>query len=243
VLNNLGLIAYFAGRWNDALELYGAAVAAWDQAGDTRSVSLASFNIGEILSAQGRLDEAEPLLREALRSCRAAGAITDIADSLMETALLDARRGDFAGAFAQLEEARALHEQTGNQAATVLIDARVAEALELGGEYDRAAELATRALGRAASDERNALVLPVLSRVLGQAHLVAGRRDAARAALELAIAEANRVEHRYEEALALAAISRLGDASRETYSRRDTLFEQLGIVALPAGWSAAEEDG
>ena len=243
VLNNLGLIAYFAGRWNDALELYGAAVAAWEQAGDTRSVSLASFNIGEILSAQGRLDEAEPLLREALRSCRAAGAVTDIADSLMETALLDARRGDFAGAFAQLEEARGLHEQTGNQSATVLIDARVAEALELGGEYDRAAELATRALARAAGDEGNALVLPVLSRVLGQAHLVAGRREAARSALELAITEANRVEHRYEEALALAAITRLGDASRETCSRRDGLFEQLGIVALPAGWSVAEEDG
>ena len=136
-----------------------------------------------------------------------------------------------------------MHERTGNQSATVLIDARVAEALELGGEYDRAAELATRALARAAGDEGNALVLPVLSRVLGQAHLVAGRRDAARAALELAITEANRVEHRYEEALALAAITRLGDASRETCSRRDGLFEQLGIVALPAGWSVAEEDG
>ena len=94
VLNNLGTIAYFAGRWDEALDLYGRALGAWDQAGDTRSVSMASFNIGEILSAQGRLDEAEPLLREAERSSRAAGGATDIAESIMETALLDARRGD-----------------------------------------------------------------------------------------------------------------------------------------------------
>ena len=89
VLNNLGLIAYFAGRWNEALDYYRQAVAAWDQAGDTRSVSMASFNIGEILSAQGRLDEAEPLLREAERASRAAGGMTDLAESVMETALLE----------------------------------------------------------------------------------------------------------------------------------------------------------
>ena len=216
VLNNLGTIAYFAGRWNEALDLYRQALAAWDQAGDTRSVSMASFNIGEILSAQGRLDEAEPLLREAERSSRAAGGATDIAESLMETALLEARRGNLERSLVQLEEARrAARVQSGNESATLLIDARIAEALELGGEYDRAAELAARTLERAADDEASALVLPVLNRVLGQAYLVAGRVDAAREALELAIAEANRVEHRYEEALALAALNRLGDAPSE----------------------------
>ena len=89
----------------------------------------------------------------------------------------------------------------------------------------------------AAGDEASALVLPVLHRVLGHAHLLAGRLDAAREALELAIAEANRVEHRYEEALALDALSRVAGASDEVAQRRDSLFEQLGIVALPAGWA------
>jgi class 3 adenylate cyclase/tetratricopeptide (TPR) repeat protein len=240
VLNNLGAIAYFAGRWNEALERYREAVEAWERAGDTRSVSLASFNIGEILSAQGRLDEAEPLLREAVRSLRAAGAVADIADSVLETAMLDARRGNLERAFAQLEEARALHEKTGNASATLLIDARVAEALELGGDYDRAAELAASTLARASGDEAGALVLPVLNRVLGQAHLVAGRLDEARDALERAIADASRVQHRYEEALALAALSRLGDDSSEAAMRRDALFEQLGIVALPAAPPAGD---
>ena len=182
---------------------------------------MASFNIGEILSAQGRLDEAEPLLREAERSSRAAGGAADIAESMMETALLDARRGNVERALAQLEEARRLHESSGNRSATLLVDARVAEALELGGDYDRAAEIAARTLERAADDEDSALVRPVLNRVLGQAHLLAGRLEAAREALELAIAEANSVEHRYEEALALAALSGLADAPSEAAARRD----------------------
>ncbi len=195
---------------------------------------MATFNIGEILSAQGRLDEAEPLLREAERSSRATGGAADIAESMMETALLDARRGNIERALAQLEEARRLHESSGNRSATLLVDARVAEALELGGDHDRAVEIAAQALARAADDESSALVRPVLNRVLGQAHLLAGRLDDARAALELAIAEASRFEHRYEEALALAALSDLADAPSEAAARRDSLFAQLGIVALPA---------
>ena len=237
VLNNLGMTAYWAGRWNEALDLYRRALAAWEQAGDTRSVSTATFNIGEILSAQGRLDEAEPLLREAERSSRATGGAADIAESMMETALLDARRGNVERALAKLEEARRLHESSGNRSATLLVDARVAEALELGGDYDRAAEIAARTLARAVDDENSALVRPVLNRVLGQAHLLAGRLDSAREALELAVAEANRVGHRYEEALALAALDGLGDAPRDVAARRDSLFEQLGIVALPVAWS------
>ena len=74
VLNNLGLAAYYAGRWDDAVALYRQALEAWDRAGDTQSVSMAAFNIGEILSAQGHLDEAEPLLRDAERASRAGGS-------------------------------------------------------------------------------------------------------------------------------------------------------------------------
>ncbi len=238
MLNNLGTTAYFEGRWNEALDLYRQALAAWERAGDTRSVSMAAFNIGEILSAQGRLDEAEPLLRDAERASRAAGGSTDIAESMMETALLDARRGNVERALAALAEARRLLEESGDRSSALLADARAAEALGLSGEFDRATELAARTLERAAGDDANALVRPVLHRVLGHAHLRAGRTEAAREALELAIAEANRVEHRYEEALALAALSGVADAPGDAARRRDILFAQLGIVALPAGWSA-----
>ena len=82
---------------------------------------------------------------------------------------------------------------------------------------------------------------PVLNRACsGRRSCSRARSDAAREAqaLELAIEEANRVEHRYEEALALAALDGLGDAPGTAAQRRDALFQQLGIVALPAAWSA-----
>ncbi len=93
-------------------------------------------------------------------------------------------------------------------------------------------------------EEGSALVRPVLNRVLGQAHLLAGRPDAAREALELAVADASRFEHRYEEALALDALSRLdGPPSEEAALARDRLFDQLGIVALPAGFTTPSASG
>jgi class 3 adenylate cyclase/tetratricopeptide (TPR) repeat protein len=239
VLNNLGARAYFAGNWDEALELYRQALEAWDRAGDTRSVSMASFNIGEILSAQGKLDDAEPLLRQAERASRAAGGATDIAESILETALLDARKGDGDRALARLDEAQELLEESSGGSLRLLLAARVAEALELGGDPDRAARHATAALERASVEEGSALVLPTLHRVLGQAYLSAGRLRAAEEELELAIVEANRVEHRYEEALALDALARLHAVSggpSDAAPRRDALFAQLGIVALPARW-------
>jgi ATP/maltotriose-dependent transcriptional regulator MalT len=155
----------------------------------------------------------------------------------METALLDARRGNSERACARLQEARRLFDQSGNGSMALLVDARTAEALGMGGEHGRATELATRALERAVDEEASALVLPVLNRVLGEAYLLAGRTDAARAALERAVDEANRVEHRYEEALALDALVRVNGsdgATDEVGARRDDLFRRLGIVAVPA---------
>ena len=154
VLNNLGLLAYYSGRWNEALDFYRRAREAWEQAGDTRSVSMASFNVGEILSAQGRLDEAEPLLREAERASRASGGATDVAESLVETAMLDARRRRLAPALAQLDEARRAFEAAEDANALVLIDARTAEALVLGGNLDRAAQIAADALGQVETRRR-----------------------------------------------------------------------------------------
>ena len=237
VLNNLGSSAYFAGRWNEAVDLYRQALAAWDQAGDTRSVSMASFNVGEILSAQGRLDEAEPLLREAERASRAAGGAADIAESMMETALLDARRGNVERALAQLEEARALLEEHRQPLGDPASGRARAEALQLGGDFDRAAELAARTLARASGDEGSSLVLPVLNRVLGQAHCwPAGprpraRRSSSRSPRPTASSTATRRRSRSPPS------RRSAMTPREAVGRRDALFEQLGIVSVPAGWA------
>ncbi len=235
VLNNLGLLSYYSGSWNEALDYYRRAREAWEQAGDTRSVSMASFNVGEILSAQGRLDEAEPLLREAERASRASGGATDIAESIVETALLDARRGRIDSALQQLAQARRAFEEAGDAQAVLLVDARTAEALALGGELEKAAKLAAEALARSQRDDGAALTRPVLLRVLGQAQLAAGEESSARVVLEQALDEARGVRFRYEEALTLDALARLGAPDLAgLVAIRDGLFKQLGIVSMPS---------
>ena len=73
-LNNLGAAAYFEGRWDVAVTFYERSKDASLRSGNAVQAALGSMNIGEILVNQGRLDEAEPLLREARRVLRASGS-------------------------------------------------------------------------------------------------------------------------------------------------------------------------
>ena len=57
--------------WDEALDLYQRARDLFERTGDTGNASLAKYNIAEILDDQGRLDEAEPLLRDVIRVWRA----------------------------------------------------------------------------------------------------------------------------------------------------------------------------
>ena len=67
VLNNLGGLAYWDGRWDDAIALYRQAGEASERAGRPTDVAYTDCNVGEILSDQGRLDEAEAHLTRARR--------------------------------------------------------------------------------------------------------------------------------------------------------------------------------
>ena len=210
-----GMIAYFAGRWNEALELYreGARGLGSGRRHAQRVDGELQHRRDPLGSGQARRGRAAAARGRAIEP-GGRRRVTDIAESMMETALLDARRGQRRAARSRSSRRRdGLLEQTGNESATLLIDARVAEALELGGEYDRAAELAARTLARAAGDEGSALVLPVLHRVLGQAHLSPGgatrraRRSSSRSPRRTASSTATRRRSRSPRS------RRLGDAS------------------------------
>ena len=58
------------GRWDEAVELYREGADAGSRAGDVDFGAFADCNVGELLSDQGRLEEAEPLLRRALQVWR-----------------------------------------------------------------------------------------------------------------------------------------------------------------------------
>lgn len=236
LLNNLGILAYYDGGWDEALASYREAREAWEQAGDRWAASFAASNIAEVLSSQGRLDEAAPLLRDVLRVSQAAGTRSRVATALAELGKLEARRGEIAGALARLRDARAIFAELGEEAAALDVDARIAEALVLGGDAERAGALARRALGRAEDADAGPLSAPVLLRVLGLAHLLAGRLEPGREALRRSVAAAEAIRSNYDVAVALDALAhaeRLAGADGAAAARRDALFERLGIVSTP----------
>jgi class 3 adenylate cyclase/tetratricopeptide (TPR) repeat protein len=236
VLNNRGILAYYAGDWDEALAWYRQAQEAWEQAGDRWAASYAMSNIGEVLSCQGHLDEAEPMLRDVLRVSQAAGTPSSIATALAELGKLEARRGAIPTALDRLHEARAIFDQIGEDSATFDVDARIAEALVLGGDAEKGRSHAETTLRRAGVEDAGSLARPILLRSLGLAHLVAGRIEAGCDALWSSVAAADEVGSNYDVAVALDALAhaeRATSARDDVVARRDELFARLGIVSTP----------
>jgi class 3 adenylate cyclase/tetratricopeptide (TPR) repeat protein len=235
VWNNLGLVAYYRGAWDDAIACYARAKETWERTGDRASIVFADYNMGEILAGQGRLAEAEPLLRSALRAARGAHNDADAADAMLELGKLEARRENLDAALELLRASRDAYAAVGDTGATVEVDARIAEALLLAGDAQGALEAAQRALEPARA-EAGTMTLPVVLRVLGRAHSLVGRRDDARRLVAEALAAAEKAGHAFETALALDCIDSLGEeggSNATVRRRRDELVAQLGIIELP----------
>jgi len=73
VLNNLGIEAYYEGRWDEARDLYERSRKLRERIGDVINVATTTNNIGEIESDQGRYADAEQRFKEAVRIADAAG--------------------------------------------------------------------------------------------------------------------------------------------------------------------------
>jgi class 3 adenylate cyclase/tetratricopeptide (TPR) repeat protein len=73
VANNLGGLAYFEGRWADALDYYEMSRSGAERLGNVGVAGFAAMNIGEVLVNQRRLDEAESVLKNAIRVLRSIG--------------------------------------------------------------------------------------------------------------------------------------------------------------------------
>jgi class 3 adenylate cyclase/tetratricopeptide (TPR) repeat protein len=237
ILNNLGAIAYYQARWNEAVGFYERAQQVWERSGDRWSASFAIVNRAEVLLDQGRLDEAEPLIRESLRIARASRAGSQIAETARHAGVLLARLGRFDEARRLLDEARDEFERAGESSEVLVTDARLGELLVLEGSSAAALDLAERTLAHLPAFEGIFPLGPTIHRVRGLALLQLGRFDQARAACNESLEGARSAGADYEVALALdalAALARLEGESVETIEReRDAIFSRLGVVATP----------
>lgn len=232
--NQLGIRAYYAGDWTEALACYERAREASVRAGDEWMAAIAAGNIAEILSDQGRLDEAEPLLRDALALWRASGAESSIAFARSYLGRIAARAGRHDDALTLYTQARQGFAADGEHAEVVETDARIAECLVFRGDAQRALVATDLALARADAVDATAS-LPLLHRSRGLALVQSGDRDSGYAALQesLRIARARGAEH--EAAWTLdALLSTFPDLDEQTRlaDERDTLLRRLGIIAV-----------
>jgi predicted ATPase/class 3 adenylate cyclase len=231
-LNNLGIDAYYEGRWDEALNYYERSRRARERIGDVVGAATIANNIAEIYSDQGHIAEAEQLLREVRQTCEAAG-------SLLMSAVATANLGRAAArAGGRADEARellgtALNTLREIQAASFVheTEVRLAEAAVLAGDHDAALKVA----GDAAELSDGTLtpsVQALLHRVRAFAHLQAGRVTEAEWELERSLAIARACDALYEIALSLQAYARLRrDASLAAEAR--ALLDALHVVATP----------
>ncbi len=73
VTNNLGILAYYDGRWDDTLHYYRRALESLRRIGNLAEAAYVQTNIGEVLVNRGHLDEAESYLRDGVRTLRSSG--------------------------------------------------------------------------------------------------------------------------------------------------------------------------
>jgi class 3 adenylate cyclase/tetratricopeptide (TPR) repeat protein len=236
VLNQLGIRAYFEGRWDEAVDYYRESKLACDRAGDQFTGAVEMGNMAEVLSDQGRLIEAEPLLRDALRVWRAAQAPSFVAFGKSQLGRLAARSGRFDEALELLRSARDDYVRDGEHAEILETDARIAECLVLQGAFADARAAADDALVRASSHSAVLSQIPLLQRVRGLALANLGDVEAAVGALEASLSGAHERRARHEEAWTLHALVTLRrtidlDSVDDTVEQRQAaLFQQLGIV-------------
>ena len=238
-LNALGIRAYFAGRWDDAVELYGQSQLACERAGDAFTAAVESANRAEVLSDQGHLALAEPLLRDALRVWRASSAPSFIAFGHSQLGRLAARAGRYDEALRLLAEARETYVADGEQAEIVETDARVAECLLLAGRPGDALEAVDRVLAAVPPARQEELgQLALLRRVRALALAAQGRTDDGIAGLEESVATARTRGATYELALGLRALldlhASVGAPTPDGVAEEQAaLFAGLGIVDEP----------
>ncbi len=227
VLNNLGMFAYFDGRWDDAIALYRRARICGERSGRPADVAFVDCNVGEILSDQGQLDAAEEHLQRARRvwsGTREAQAVAFV-DVLLGR--LAVRRGDLDRGLPMIESSMNALRRFSMHAYADFAEALIAEAEAFAGNPARALEIARAGMD---SGDRNR---PLLQRAAGVALARLGRPEAAREELAAALGSARERGAEYDFAATIDALDALGGADAEMLRERDQILKALKIVRPP----------
>jgi class 3 adenylate cyclase/tetratricopeptide (TPR) repeat protein len=236
-LNNLGVDAYYEGRWQEALELYGSSKALRERIGDVVGAATITNNIGEIKSDQGYLTTAAELFEEARDVFDTSGHRmlgTLAVSNLGRTA---AREGRLDDALRMLSAALTSFEEIDAGSLVQEAKTRLAECAVLAGDPAEALRQADETLASIEQAGGGSLQHALVYRLRGYALAQQSEFDAAREAFSKSLEVARAADETYELALTLEAIGRLSEARGEDGSVDSTeargLLARLGVVSTP----------
>jgi tetratricopeptide (TPR) repeat protein len=230
-LNNLGMFAYWEGRWDDAVALYRECGDLAGRTGDVETAACAQCNVGEVLSDQGDWAAAQVALREAYRVWRASGNDGGAGFARMLLGRTAARAGGSDEGIRLLESAAEELARHGMEDAAV---ARIylAEALAYAG---RTAE--SLALLDTLWPSKGGPPGPLLLRSRALARAAVGSA-VVRADLTEALEAARRDSNAYEVGVCLdllCALPPMPEVPEVTdwATERKAIFDRLGIRRMP----------
>jgi class 3 adenylate cyclase/tetratricopeptide (TPR) repeat protein len=234
VLSNLGIHAYYEGRWDESAAYYAESRAAKERSGDVIGGAIQVNNEGEIFSDQGYLEQATASFGVMLRACRAAGWPFGAGAALSNLGRAAARAGRFEEAHAHFDEALALFEELAAERFVTEAQARRAECLLFEGRHEEALALAAEARESARKSPVGGLEA-LLERVIGLAHVQAHRPADAPPHLEESLRIARELKAEFEVALTLSAMATVGWEDAELLqAESDAILERLGVVLVPS---------
>ena len=234
-LNNLGIDAYYAGEWDEAVALYERGRAALMRAGDVVEAAVLVNNMAEIRSDQGHYEQAEAHFLDALATCRAAGFGQGVGIIQTNLGRLASRRGAADSAAEFFNQARMTMLDIGVGAKLLELDVHEAERLVLAGHPEQALRMAGSVRVASRARDLQPSLHAILQRVAAFSKLLTGDIDGARLRLRESVQLARDAGNLYEEALSLEALGRTGGPEAAAAAAEATaLLKRLGVVALPA---------
>lgn len=231
VENSTGVRAYAEGRWDDAVAAYARAEDAYLRAGDEAQAATVAGNIAEVLVSQGRLEEAEPVLRRTMRLLRAHGALAPALFSEIQLGRSHLARGQLDEAVSWLSRTREEAIDGGIGALALEAGVCLADALTRAGDPSSALRILDE--DQARMGDYAVYFGASLARARAGALAALGRLAEAAATIESGLSSAHEHGALFEEAQLLqlrGALALEGSAdAAEALQEAARLLQHLGV--------------
>jgi tetratricopeptide (TPR) repeat protein len=169
----LGVDFYYQGNWEMAKVHYRRSLQIRSKIGDVSGTATVSNNLGEILSDQGYLDEAEQSFQACLKTWESIGYTLGVGLSNSNLGRVYARRSEWQKALDYLGKGYQIFEQLHSQGFLTEVHQRLAEAYLGEGQTEAAMVNCQQSLALATESDRP-LAAGVSHRIIAQTHLALG---------------------------------------------------------------------